>query len=120
MKIKKINILKWLFLFQFLFLYSVSFSQTFFLGDFEYRVENSKWYCYSNGERGDEIVPNVLIVRLSNRGNINDFSFESIGIENIKILSNRLFGDFFAIEIGESENPFEIAEILYQKMVLLK
>ncbi len=43
--------------------------------DREYRLKDRKWYIFSEGKRGSEIIPQRLIVRLKDKGFLEHFDF---------------------------------------------
>jgi hypothetical protein len=50
--------------------------QRFTLQNREYRLEGNKWYTFFEGKKGDEIIPQRLIVRLKDRGYVENFEFQ--------------------------------------------
>lgn len=49
--------------------------QRFSLQNREYRFENGKWYRFLGEQKGDEIIPLRLLVRLKNRGTMEPLTF---------------------------------------------
>lgn len=89
-------------------------AQVFQMGNRVYRFENSKWFNYSSGSKGDRIIPERLIVRLSNNKKPVLSDFTKLGITtNIEISCRRILGNYYVIEIDSNGNPFQIAQTLY-------
>ncbi len=85
-------------------------AQVFQMGNRVYRFENSKWFNYSSGSKGDRIIPERLIVRLSNNKKPVLSDFTKLGITtNIEISPRRILGNYYVIEINPNGNPFQIA-----------
>lgn len=84
------------------------------MGNREYRFEDSKWFNYSSGRKGDIIVPSRLIVRLTSKEKPELIHFKNLGISEVNAISKRLLGDYYIIEISSNLNPFEIAETLFR------
>jgi len=93
---------------------TIADSQVFQLGIREYRFEDSKWFNYSSGRKGDTIVPNRLIVRMASREKPEPFHFNNLGISEVNVVSRRLLADYYIIEINSNLNPFEVAETLFR------
>ncbi|NIW48244.1 MAG: S8 family serine peptidase, partial [Gammaproteobacteria bacterium] len=83
-----------------------------FIHGTEYRQEDGKWYNYVQNRRGDEIIPERLVVRMSDRGSLESFDFGELGIKGVSLASQRYLNGFYVLHIAESENPFNIARIL--------
>ena len=88
-------------------------AQVFKMDSRVYRFENSKWFNYSSGSKGDKIIPERLIVRLSNKRKPVLSEFTKLGITDIEISPRRILGNYYVIEIDSDGNPFEIAQKLY-------
>jgi len=91
----KINFLSRKYLFYFLLstfimihLQAQTEPQIFKLGVREYRLVEGKWYNFSSGRKGDQIVPDRLVVRLKDRSDLRRFDFSHIGLHNLEIVSN--------------------------------
>ena len=67
-------------------------AQTFNLGEREYLYYEGKWYNFTRGAQGDQMVPYRLIVRLKDHGDLRMFDFAQVGLSNIKVVSDELFG----------------------------
>lgn len=87
-------------------------AQTFQLQGREYRPIEGKWYTFSNGQKGDEIVPDRLIVRLKDRSDLRGFNFARVGIENVDVISDELFGGYYVLKVGAPQDPFAIVTAL--------
>ncbi len=88
--------------------------QSFKLQGREYRLVDSKWYNFTIGEKGDQIVPERMIVRLRDRGDLRGFDFDQIGLSNIRIISDELFGGYYIIDVRAPQDPFGAANIFSQ------
>jgi len=73
-------------------------AQTFTLDGREYSFMDGKWYNFSIGQKGDQIVPERLIVRLRDRGNLRKFDFAQVGLTNLRVISDELFGGYYVVE----------------------
>lgn len=89
-------------------------SQQFELGARSYKFEDSKWYNYSSGKKGDEIYPYRLIVRLQDHKKPSLDDFSHTGISDVKNISDRLFGDYYTIALDKKSDPFAAAKLLYE------
>jgi subtilisin family serine protease len=93
---------------------TIAVAQVFQIGNREYRFEDLKWYNYSSGKRGDVIVPDRLIVRMTNRERPVTADFTNLSISGVNVMPRRLLADYYVIEIDPSEDPFSIAQTLFQ------
>lgn len=88
-------------------------AQMFQFKDRNYQKFEEGWYQVINNEKfGNKIIPHRLILRLKNRGEIDKFLLENIGINRAKIITGRLIGDYFGIEIIERQNSINFAQKL--------
>ncbi len=87
-------------------------AQLFRLQDREYRLVEGKWHSFHKGEKGDQVVPDRLIVRLKDRGDLRRFDFSRAGIQNVEVVSEELFGGFYVIKVKPPYDPFTIASSL--------
>ncbi len=78
----------------------------------EYRYENGKWYTYFQNRLGDEIIPERLVVRLSDRGYLEDFDFEQLDLQGVSLASPRYLNGFYVLSLPELYDPFDIAKTL--------
>ncbi len=65
----------------------------------EYRYENGKWYTYFQNRLGDEIIPDRLVVRLSDRGYLEDFDFEQLDLQGVSLASPRYLNGFYVLSL---------------------
>ncbi|MCH8070247.1 MAG: S8 family serine peptidase, partial [Candidatus Marinimicrobia bacterium] len=86
--------------------------QQFSLQGKEYRFENDKWYTFFKGKKGDEIIPQRLVVRLKNRGQIEVFDFDRLNINGISFGSSRFLNGYYVLLIEQYQDPFNIASAL--------
>jgi len=73
--------------------------QIFKLGVREYRLVEGKWHNFSSGRKGDQIVPDRLVVRLKDRSDLRRFDFSRIGFQNLEIVSGELFGGYYVVKV---------------------
>ncbi|MDP2208004.1 MAG: hypothetical protein Q8K98_04420 [Bacteroidota bacterium] len=78
----------------------------------EYKIIEGKWYPYFEGKKGDEIVPTRLIVRLKDKGYLENYNFKNLNLNGILIGSNRFLNGYYVLTIDSTSNPFETAKIL--------
>lgn len=88
------------------------YGQTFKLQDREYRLIEGRWWNFSTGERGDQIVPDRMIVRLKNRGDLRRFDFARFGMSNVTVISDELFGGYYVVKVLIPQDPFAVASFL--------
>jgi len=81
------------------------------INNIEYRLHNGKWYSY-NGKLCDEVVESRLIVRLKNKGKMENFNFNTIDLKNISLATKSFLGGFYVLSIPEEINSFEVAKKL--------
>jgi len=86
--------------------------QRFTLQNKEYRLEGNKWFTFFEGKKGDEIIPQRLIVRLKDRGEIETFDFQRVNISGVSLGSRRFLDGFYVLTISIDHNPFDIASAL--------
>jgi len=86
--------------------------QIFKLGVREYRFVEGKWYNFSSGRKGDQIVPDRLVVRLKDRSDLRRFDFSRIGLQNLEIVSGELFGGYYVVKVKAPQDPFAVASLL--------
>ncbi len=84
----------------------------FMLQGREYRQEEGKWYTFVEGRKGDQIIPQRLIVRLKDRGFMESFDFQRLNISGVSLGSPRFLGGFYVLSIAPERDPFQIAFIL--------
>jgi hypothetical protein len=77
-----------------------------------YKLIEGEWFNFSSGKKGDQIVPERLIVRLSSRNSLKSYNFSELGLQNITVISNKLLGDYYGLAILGSQDPFNVATIL--------
>lgn len=87
-------------------------SQTFQLGVREYRLMDGKWYTFTNGRQGDEIIPSRLVVRLKDRGDLNQLDFSKLGLRDVSIAGRRFLDGFYVLSISSGQEPFSVAKKL--------
>ncbi|MBU1063228.1 S8 family serine peptidase [bacterium] len=92
-------------------------AQVFQIGNREYRFKDSKWFNYSSGIKGDIIVPDRLIVRLASREKPVTSDFKNLGISGVNVISRRLLGDYYVLEIAPNVDPFNVVQTLFQSAV---
>lgn len=83
--------------------------QEFTLMDREYRYEGGKWYTYFQGQIGDEIIPDRLVVRLSNSGDMKSFDFDVFNIKGVSVFSERFLDGYYVLSVAPESDPFQIA-----------
>lgn len=93
------------------------FANTFYLGERIYKQEGSKWFNYSTGERGDQMVPNRMIIRKLNRSKPTPLDFNTLNLQGITIKQTKLFGSYFIIEVGSDKDPFSVAVSIYESEI---
>ncbi len=86
--------------------------QQFSLKGKEYRFENGKWYTFFQGEKGDEIIPQRLVVRQKNRGQMETFDFNQLNLTGISLGSSRFLDGYYVLTIDPDQDPFSIASAL--------
>lgn len=87
-------------------------AQTYELLGREYRFIDGKWYNFSGGQKGYEIVTNILIVRPLDGIDLINFNFEQLGLTNVNVITDELLGGYYAINVGENQDPFYAASII--------
>ncbi|MFQ6115607.1 MAG: hypothetical protein ACE5NG_16225, partial [bacterium] len=75
----------------------------------EYRQKNDKWYMYSEGRITAEIIPRRIIVRLSDKGKMEDFDFDRFNIKETSVFSRRFLDGFYILWVKDYGNPFKVA-----------
>ncbi|MBC8395465.1 MAG: S8 family serine peptidase [Candidatus Marinimicrobia bacterium] len=88
--------------------------QSFQMGNREYRFEDSEWFNYSTGTRGDIIIPHRMIVKLASGERPTATDFINLGISGANVISRRILGDYYVIEVDPNMDPFNIAQTLFQ------
>ena len=83
----------------------------FILMDRQHRFDNGKWWNVVNGELGDEIIPNRLIVRLKERGPVKGIVRQFARVDSI-IIGNRILNGFYSLSITQNKNMFGLAKAL--------
>jgi subtilisin family serine protease len=78
----------------------------------EYRLEGQKWYAFFEGKKGDEIIPHRLIVRLKDKGFVENIDFQRLNVSGITLGSERFLDGFYVLTIAPDQNPFQIASAL--------
>ena len=78
----------------------------------DYKRVDGKWYTYHENKIGDELNPNILIVRLKDKIDLNEHLLEKIINKGVNIKSSKLLGGFYILKIDESLNPFVTAKYL--------
>lgn len=86
--------------------------QRFTLQEKEYRLEGNKWFSFFEGKKGDEIIPQRLIVRLKDRGYIETFDFQRVSISGVSMGSQRFLDGFYVLTISTDRNVFDIVSTL--------
>ncbi len=94
-------------------------AQVFKMGNRDYRFEDSKWLNYSSGIRGDVIVPERLIVRLTSRKKPTTSDFMNIGISGVSVVSKRLLADYYVLEIKPNFPPEDKGKMYYYQLDLI-
>lgn len=86
--------------------------QRFTLQNREYRLEGNKWFTFFEGKKGDEIIPQRLIVRLKDRGDVESFDFQRLNISGVSMGSRRFLNGFYVLTILSDRYAFQIASVL--------
>ena len=86
--------------------------QQFTIQGREYRLEGEKWYTFFEGKKGDQVIPHRLIVRLKDKGFVENFNFLSLNINGVSLGSERFLDGFYVLTIAPDRDPFQIASAL--------
>lgn len=86
--------------------------QRFLLQGKEYRFEDGKWFTYLKEEKGDEIIPQRLIVQLKDKGRMETFNFHQFKLQYVSLSSPRFLDGFYVLKIPFDQNPFITARTL--------
>jgi len=98
--------------FTFFLIISTLYAQkSYKINGMEYRLHNGKWYSY-NGKLCDEVVESRLIVRLKNKGKMENFNFNTVNLKNISLATKSFLGGLYVLSIPEEINSFEAAKKL--------
>jgi len=62
----------------FLIINTLYAQKSYKINNIEYRLHNGKWYSY-NGKLCDEVVKSRLVVRLKDKGKMENFNFNTLG-----------------------------------------
>lgn len=87
-------------------------SRQFTLQTKEYRYEDGNWYTFYEGHKGDKIIPERLIVKLKDKGALENIDFRRYNIKGVSLGSRRFLDGFYVLSIEPGNNPFDIAENL--------
>jgi len=93
---------------------SLSQQNSFLLKGKEYRFITDKWYSFFNGVQGSELDPTRLIVRLKNRGKVEDLNFSNMNLDGVASCSDRFLSGYYVSKIPPTLNPFASARRLEQ------
>ncbi|MDI6804820.1 MAG: S8 family serine peptidase, partial [Bacteroidota bacterium] len=88
--------------------------QQFKLQGRDYHLDGKNWYTFFEGKKGDEIIPNRLIVRLKDKGFIENLDFQRLSINGVSMGSARFLDGFYVLSIAPDRDPFYIASALQQ------
>ncbi len=77
----------------------------------QHKFDNRKWWNMVNGNLGDEIIPNRLIVRLKEGGPAEDIVRQVVRTDSISI-GNRFLSGFYTISANPNKNLFKLAKAL--------
>lgn len=86
--------------------------QRFALQNREYRLEGNKWFTFFDGKKGDEIIPQRLIVRLKDRGHVESLDFQRLNIGGVSMGSRRFLDGYYVLAIPAESDPFDVASTL--------
>jgi subtilisin family serine protease len=86
--------------------------QRFTLQNREYRFEGNKSFTFLEGKKGDEIIPQRLIVRLKDRGHVESFDFQQLNINGVSMGSRRFLDGYYVLTISPDRDAFDIASTL--------
>ncbi len=75
----------------------------------QHRFDNGKWWNVVNGELGDEIIPNRLVVRLKERGPAENIVRQFARGDSI-IIDNQILDGFYTLSF--TQNMFGLAKAL--------
>jgi len=88
---------------------SAAQQQYFNLMDRTYCFDGRKWHTYFQDSIGDEIIPQRIIVRLIDRGDIKSFDFAGYKIQGVSVASRRILNGFYLLKVVADADPFKIA-----------
>lgn len=86
--------------------------QRFTLLNREYRLVANKWHASFAGMPGDEIIPLRIIVRLANKGYLENFDFYAADITGVSVGSPRFLGGYYVLTVSPDHDPFQVASLL--------
>lgn len=79
---------------------------------FTYANYNGVWYTYINGQKGDLVDLEHIIVRLISGADITNFDFSAVGLPEMTV--NRIIsGGYFELNIPVDLDPFDVAQTLW-------
>ena len=78
-------------------------TKIFHLGERVYKSMDNKWYNFSNGEKGDQILPDRLIVRKKDHGKLTRNDLIKLELRNSEIVFAKLFGGYYVVKILSSQ-----------------
>jgi len=84
----------------------------FMLQGKEYIEVEEKWFTFSVGKKGDEIAPQRLVVRLKNKGRLENLDFRHLNISGVSLASRRFLDGFYVLTLNSDVNPFITASAL--------
>jgi subtilisin family serine protease len=93
-------------------------AQTFKLKQKEYRFIEKNWYGIVNGERGDKIIPERLIVKAKESVDLRKINLEDNGLENVHLIPERLDGNYYVLEVKKPFDPFQVAKMIENNPLL--
>jgi len=102
----------------FLIINTLYAQKSYLINDIEYRLHNGKWYSY-NGKLCNEVIKSRLIVRLKDKGKMENFNFNTLGLKNISLATKSFLGGFYVLSIPEEINSFEAAKKLEKQVCLI-
>ena len=78
----------------------------------EYVEQGDKWYIKHNGVIGNEIVPNRLMVKVKNKGYLNNNDLEVMNIHGVSFATSRFMDGYYVLAIDSSYDSFGISKLL--------
>jgi hypothetical protein len=82
------------------------------VGGYDYGLWEDGWHRTQNNVKGDLLDPGLLVVRLKDRGLVEGYNFEHLGLPMLEIYKGRRVEGFYTLRVPEDQDPFELARVL--------
>jgi hypothetical protein len=82
------------------------------IAGYQYAQYGGSWFSIVDGEKGDLVDITRIVVRLRDKGHLENYDFSKDSLPNLEIKTPRFVNDFYECRIPKGKNSFDIMQAL--------